>query len=85
MSPEKSFLLLCCTFIPISWEGLLSPSVQKTQWECAANMEAKSASWYINNPLSKWYMNCSIFQNIPKFQPKFWEKSGYFGQNLTQN
>ena len=29
-------------------------------------------------------MNGSIFQNFPKFEPKFW-KSGDFAQNLAEN
>ena len=52
---------------------------------------AKSASWYINDPLCRnWYMNGSIFQFFQKFEPNWFnlrkleeKKSGDFGQNLA--
>ena len=58
-------------------------SVQKTLWKHAANMGSKISLLVYEWPLIKcriWYMNGSIFQTFPKFQPKLAQIFKKFGK-----
>ena len=68
------------------WGGGAGYSVQKTLRGRAANMDSKISLLVYEWPLIKcriWYMNGSIFQNFPKFEPKIGSNLRNFWKNLA--
>ena len=66
-----------CTRVQIFWTWCLGGWYSVLNFQgCAANMGSKISLLVYEWPLTKckiWYMNGSIFQNFPKFEPKLVE------------
>ena len=71
LKQERRIFKFACIFVTCSY--FMGEPIQETLRGCAASMTwiAKSASWYINDPLKVcniWYVNALIFLN---FEPKW--------------